>query len=109
LDTDNVWKPYPKNASRDIFKLPQDKKLILAGAVGGVNSFYKGGDLLKETLLHLSKSRNENAELILFGQDVGEKFSDWPLPVHNVGKIFDQDLLAQLYSCADVVVMPSRQ
>lgn len=109
LDTDNTWKPHPKNVSRDIFKLPQDKKMILAGAVGGVNSFYKGGDLLKETLVHLSKSGNVNAELILFGQNEGEQFLDWPLPVHNVGKIFDQGLLAQLYSCADVVVMPSRQ
>jgi hypothetical protein len=52
LDIKGTWKPYPRDVSRNIFKLPQDKKLILAGAVGGINNFYKGGDLLKEALNH---------------------------------------------------------
>lgn len=109
LDTTSIWRPYSKATSREIFNLPKDKKLILAGAVGGVNNFYKGGDLLKESLNHISNTAKANYEVILFGQDVGEQFKDWPLLVHNVGKISDQHLLAQLYSCADVVIMPSRQ
>lgn len=109
LDVCGTWKPYPKDITRNIFKLPQDKKLILAGAVGGINNFYKGGDLLKEALNHLSESVKAHSELVLFGQNEDENFSDWPLPVHNVGKILDQHLLAQLYSCSDVVIMPSRQ
>ncbi|MEN9862334.1 MAG: hypothetical protein RLZZ601_98 [Pseudomonadota bacterium] len=109
LNINDVWKPYSKTASRKIFNLPQNKKLILAGAVGGVNNFYKGGDLLKESLNHLNNAAKANFEVILFGQDADEEFKNWPLPVHNVGKISDQRLLAQLYSCADVVIMPSRQ
>ena len=109
LDLDTTWKPYPKNISREVFKLPKDKKLILAGAFGGVNNFYKGGDLLKEALNHLSETAKKDIEVILFGQETTEQFLDWPLPVHNVGKIDDVHLLAQLYSCSDVVVMPSRQ
>ena len=109
LNINNVWKPHPKTASREIFNLPKHKKLILAGAVGGVNNFYKGGDLLKESLTHLSDMAKSDCELILFGQDVDKEFQDWPLQVHNVGTISDQHLLVQLYSCADVVVMPSRK
>lgn len=109
LNLSDIWKPYPKTASREIFNLPKHKKLILAGAVGGVNNFYKGGDLLKEALHHLSDRAKADFEVILFGQDVNEQFKDWPLPVHNVGKITDQNLLAKLYSCADLVIMPSRQ
>lgn len=109
LDTTGIWKPYAKTTSREIFNLPKDKKLILAGAVGGVNNFYKGGDLLKESLNHLSATTKADYEVVLFGQEVGEQFKDWPLLVHNVGKISDQHLLAKLYSCADVVIMPSRQ
>jgi len=109
LNLNDIWKPYPKANSREIFKLPKHKKLILAGAVGGVNNFYKGGDLLKESLNHLRDSAKADFEVILFGQEANEQFHDWPLPVHNVGKISDQHMLAQLYSCADVVIMPSRQ
>jgi len=109
LNMHDHWKPYPKIVSREIFNLPKHKKLILAGAVGGVNNFYKGGDLLKEALNHLSDESKAGFEVILFGQEVNEQFKDWPLRVHNVGKFFDQRLLAQLYSCADVVIMPSRQ
>ena len=109
LNINDIWKPYPKAPSREIFKLPQHKKLILAGAVGGVNNFYKGGDLLKESLSHLSDKAKADFEVILFGQEANEQFQNWPLKVHNVGKISDQHLLAQLYSCADVVIMPSRQ
>lgn len=109
LNTNDIWKPYPKHSSRKIFNLPLNKKLILAGAVGGVNNFYKGGDLLKEALNHLSDAAKADYEVILFGQEANEQFKDWPLLVHNVGKIASQHLLAQLYSCADVVIMPSRQ
>ncbi|QWC97167.1 glycosyltransferase [Polynucleobacter paneuropaeus] len=109
LNLNDIWRPYPKDVSRDIFKLPRNKKLMLAGAVGGVNNFYKGGDLLKEALNYLSDVAKADFEIILFGQEAHEQFQDWPLPVHNVGKISDQNLLAQLYSCADVVIMPSRQ
>ena len=109
LSLSNQWIPHPKMASREIFNLPKHKKLILAGAVGGVNNFYKGGDLLKEALNHLSDTAKADFEVILFGQEANEQFKDWPLLVHNVGKISDEELLAQLYSCADVVIMPSRQ
>ena len=109
LDINEIWKPYPKTISREIFNLPKNKKLILAGAVGGVNNFYKGGDLLKDSLHHLNDGAKADFEVVLFGQDLHEEFKDWALPVHNIGKVTDQCLLAQLYSCADVAIMPSRQ
>ena len=109
LDLRTIWTPHNKQMSRQSFGLPADKKLILAGAVGGVTNFYKGGDLLKEALNLLSDVAKISFEVILFGQDKEQYFDDWPLTVHNAGKIHDQQLLARLYSCADLVIMPSRQ
>ena len=109
LDVHSIWKPYPKDLSRALFKLPIDKKLIVAGAAGGVQQMYKGGDLLQKALQAIKESGEMNVELVLFGNALDEKLSDWSIPVHNIGKIQDETLLAKLYSCADVVVMPSRQ
>lgn len=109
IDIKKIWKPHDKNLSRDHFNLPKDKKIILAGAVGGVNNFYKGGDLLQKALEHLSGHEKTDVEIVLFGQDHSNTFPDWPLPVHNIGKISNPIEMAKLYSCADVVVVPSRQ
>lgn len=109
INMEEIWKSQPKLKSREHFKLPQYKKLILAGASGGINNFYKGGDLLKEVLHNLSDKVKVDCELVLFGEEASQQFHDWSLPLHNIGKITDQNLLAKLYSCADVVIMPSRQ
>ena len=109
LDLTNTFIPFPKQAARDIFGLPQDKKIVLAGAIDSVNSFYKGGDLLKQAIAHIAQSDRQDIVVALFGEKAEAQFTDWALPVFNVGRIYDEQLLAKLYSAADVLVMPSRQ
>ena len=109
LDVEFTFKPFSKIDSRNLFHLPQDKKIILAGAIDSVNSLYKGGDLLKEAIAHIAKTGRKNAVVALFGEKSATQFTDWAIPVFNVGRIYDEQILGKLYSAADVVVMPSRQ
>jgi len=109
IDSTLIWKPYSRAESREYFALPINKKIILAGAVGGVNNFYKGGDLLKTALSNLEGFSASDVEIVLFGQDPAKEFNDWKFCVRNIGFIDNPESLAKLYSCADVVVVPSRQ
>jgi glycosyltransferase involved in cell wall biosynthesis len=109
LDVEKTFIPFPKQAARNLFNLPQDKKIILAGAIDSVNSFYKGGDLLKEAISQIANSGRKDIVVALFGEKSETQFTDWALPVFNVGRIYDEQLLGKLYSAADVVIMPSRQ
>lgn len=109
LDVEKTFTPFPKEAARNLLNLPQDKKIILAGAIDSVNSFYKGGDLLKEAISHIANSGRKDIVVALFGEKSETQFTDWALPVFNVGRIYDEQLLGKLYSAADVVIMPSRQ
>jgi len=109
LDIEFTFKPTSKIEARNLLHLPQDKKIILAGAIDSVNSFYKGGDLLKEAIAHIARSGRKDVVVALFGEKLDTQFSDWALPVINVGRIYDEQLLGKLYSAADVVIMPSRQ
>lgn len=108
LDASFPWLPFPKNAAREMLNLPFDKKLVLTGADGGLVNERKGGDLLFAALEELSGRGLKDIELVIFGQ---EKFDEreWPFPVHWLGAIYDDRILAQAYSAADVMVVPSRQ
>jgi glycosyltransferase involved in cell wall biosynthesis len=110
LDIKNVFRHYNKNESRNIFNLPLNQQVILAGAIDGVNDYsYKGGDLLKAALEKIAATGKKDVVVALFGEKSKATFDNWPLPVINIGRIYDEKLLAQLYSAGDVFVMPSRQ
>jgi len=109
LDVETTFFPSPKIQARSEFGLPPDKKIILAGAIDSVNSHYKGGDLLKQAVVHIANTGRTDIVVALFGEKAETQFTDWALPVFNVGRIYDEKLLGKLYSAADVVVMPSRQ
>lgn len=108
LDT-AVFRPSPQHEARLHFGLPLDKKIILAGATGGVNTLYKGGDLLHAAIVHLAKQNRSDLVIALFGENPNSTTSNWPIPVHRLGAIHDELVLAKLYAAADVFVMPSRQ
>jgi glycosyltransferase involved in cell wall biosynthesis len=110
LDLEGTFKPYEKSDVRKLFNLSQDKYIILAGAIDGVNEYsYKGGDLLRAALELIAKIKRTDIVVALFGEKSVATFNDWPFPVINVGRIYDEAKLGKLYASADVLVMPSRQ
>ena len=107
LDT-NTFRPIDRKCARDLLNLPDNLRLVLFGAFGSTQDRRKGIDLLYETLSVVSKDNNELA-LVIFGESEPQNERQYPFPIHWVGHINDDLMLAILYSAVDVTVVPSRQ
>jgi len=104
------YKPAEKHAARERFSLPHDKKLILFGAKSATLDRNKGFHLYAEALRELSTfTKNGQVELVFFGSAEPEKLSTLGFKTHYLGWQNDDTTLAQLYSAADVFVLPSIQ
>ncbi|PAX60070.1 glycosyltransferase family 4 protein [Brunnivagina elsteri] len=107
LDTE-IYKPFEQYLVREKFKLPQDKYLILFGAENSTTDQRKGFHLLKVGLENLSKTDwSSQCELIIFGAKKLNDSPDLGFKTHYLGKLNDENTIAQLYAAADVFVAPS--
>lgn len=102
----NIYKPIRKKVARDIFNLPQNKKLILFGALNATNDKRKGWKILQLALKKLSKNLS-SIEAVVFGSSEPKKLPKLGMPVHYIGRLYDDQTLAMIYSAADVMVVPS--
>lgn len=98
----SVFSPASREDARREIGLPADKKVIIFGACDPYN-FNKGGDLLREALAMLDSDR---FELIVYGAEGQEQIAG--IKTRWVGFIDSEKELANLYSVADVVCVPSR-
>lgn len=108
LDID-LFKPVDKPMAREIWKLPQNKRLILFGAMSATSDPRKGFDLFYKGIKQLPVQWKNDAELIVFGASKPDTPFDYGLPIHYLGYLYDEVSLALLYSAVDVMVVPSRQ
>jgi glycosyltransferase involved in cell wall biosynthesis len=108
-----VWAPCDQAQARSLLGLPQDRPLVLFGAIGGTGDPRKGADLLLEALRCLKASASgtplDPLELVVFGQSRPATPTDLSFPVHFSGHLHDDISLRLLYAAADVMVVPSRQ
>ncbi len=102
----NIFKPLPKILSRELFNLPKNKKLILFGALNATNDKRKGWDLLKLALNKISKEL-PSLEAVVFGASEPNISPNLGMNINYVGRIYDDQTLALLYSAADIMVVPS--
>ncbi|MFM4768965.1 glycosyltransferase [Aeromonas veronii] len=108
LDTE-VYKPLEPSFCRQALGLPDNRKIILFGAMGGGKDRNKGYDLLLTALDHLSTNINVNDVLcVIFGQSQPENLPKMPFETHWFGHIHDDVTLSLLYNAASVMVVPSR-
>jgi glycosyltransferase involved in cell wall biosynthesis len=117
LDTD-VFKPIPKEVARHILNIPQDKKIVLFGAINAAGDTRKGIDLLANALQSYAtndsfKNSVQNVECLVFGASAPPARASNPLdfgfPTRYCGSLTDNIALAVLYSAADVMIVPSRE
>jgi len=109
LDTD-TYKPHNRHFAREVLNLPQDKQLVLFGAIGGTSDRRKGFYLLLPALQRLSESGwKDQIELVIFGSSQPEEENDLGFKTHYVGRLNDDVSLALVYSAADVMIVPSVQ
>jgi len=105
IDT-NTYKPFLKKEARDLWNLPQDKKLILFGAMNATGDKRKGFKELSKAL-HLIK--DDEVELVIFGSSKPQDAPEFGFQTHYVGQLNDDVSLVTLYSAVDVMVVPSLQ
>ncbi len=107
LDT-KIYTPINRQLARQLLHLPQDKQLILFGAISAISDPRKGFHLLKEALQKLSRSDwKEKIEVVIFGSSEPENPPDLGFKCQYLGRLHDDISLALIYSAADVMIVPS--
>lgn len=100
IDLEN-FKKTDKAETRNELGLPQDKKIVLFSANGGVKNPFKGGEFVFEAF---EKLKNSNDILFLnIGGKNEEKSDNWL----DFGYVKDPKTMAKLYSAADIYLFPT--
>ncbi len=107
LDT-QVYHPHSKPFARKALNLPEDKRLIAFGAIGGGSDPRKGFDMLLAAVRQVSEG-NTNIACVIFGQSEPKNIPNIGTHIYWMGHLNDDISLALLYSAVDVMVVPSRQ
>ncbi|MDF5711735.1 MAG: glycosyltransferase family 4 protein [Nostoc sp. S4] len=106
----NKYKPINRQTAREQLNLPQDKHLVLFGAVNGTSNHRKGFHLLLPALQSLSKSGwSDRLELVIFGCSQPLNPPEFGFKSGYLGKFNDDASLALLYAAVDVFIAPSIQ
>ncbi|BDA70278.1 glycosyl transferase, group 1 [Calothrix sp. PCC 7716] len=109
IDTQR-YKPINRQTVRALLNLPQDKQLILFGAVNATSTPRKGFHLLLPALQNLCKSEwHDKIELVVIGASQPDIPSNLGFKTHYLGSLSDDISLAQVYAASDVFVAPSVQ
>lgn len=102
----NIFSPFNRLKARELLNLPEDRKLILFGAMGAASDPRKGFPELRRALEHLT---TPDAELVVFGASQPQEGAAFNQKAHYLGRLYDDVTLRVLYSAADVMVVPSLQ
>ncbi len=85
-----TYAPVDRAIARSILSLPQDKKLILFGAMHSTSDPNKGFQFLLPAVNHLSKfALGSNTEVVVFGASKPSVVPDFGIPSHYFGRLHD--------------------
>ena len=99
------FKPLDRDMARQTLGLPTDTKLIAFGAADVTNE-RKGFRYLAEALQQVHQQHPQQVECLIFGSGELDFAADLPT-VHPMGFVEDAGRLNQIYSAADMLVIPS--
>lgn len=103
-------KPTPQKSAREILGLSKEEKIILFGGPKRLYQELKGFKLLKEAVSNpIFEQLEKQVQLVIFGTTQQDQGLDLPIKTSVLGRYKDDLSLSIVYSCADVVVVPSRQ
>jgi len=95
----SIFKPLDKQKARELLSLPMDKKIVLLGA-DQIKTKRKG---FNEALKALEMIGRKDIQPVIFGKTKEEL----PTYLINLGYINNIEKLIQVYSAADIFLMPS--
>jgi glycosyltransferase involved in cell wall biosynthesis len=103
----NLFTAKNKKEEKLRWGLNENKKIILFGAVGVLDP-RKGFDFFRSAIKNNIKIFSRlNCEIVIFGSDIPEELMNFGIKTTHLGRIKEQELLAQIYSAADVMIVPS--
>lgn len=105
FDTD-LFKPIDSNFSKRLFGIPQDKKIILFGAMNSLGDPRKGAIELFSAINRLDI---ENTVLVIAGSSKPKIDLNLKYETYFISPIKDEILLPIMYNVADVMIVPSLQ
>ena len=106
IDTD-LFSPQKRENARRKRNIPPDKKIILFGAAN-IFDTRKGWKYLTQSLEILNKNYptiKDKVELMIFGK--AQEEINLPFKVHNLSYLSNPEEIADVYSLADIFVLPS--
>lgn len=107
LDT-GQFSPVSRDRARAAWGLARDKRYILFGAIDAFRDKRKGYRQFVRAMEILARSCwSTRAEILIFGDPAPKGAPALALPTRFLGRIDDDSRLAQLYTAADVMVVPS--
>lgn len=106
VDTE-TFTPMAKRLARRSLHLPEDKIVIMSGAVS-FGQRHKGLDLLEEAVSRLPSDLKAASTILLVGGGQGCEQSLGGIPTIRLGRIYDRAEMALAYNAADIFVLPSR-
>jgi glycosyltransferase involved in cell wall biosynthesis len=101
-----VFYPFDSDKSRELWRLPKDKKLVLFGAMSAMSDINKGYKQLIEAIGEINVT---NIAFVIFGSSTPEKQPNLGCDIYYVGHLNDDVSLTTLYSAVNVMVVPSLQ
>lgn len=101
-----VFKPIEKQLCRSLWGLPEDKRVVLFGAMNAAGDANKGFSQLIEAL---SLVKSEDVLFVAFGQSEPASLQAFDVPIRYTGPLRDDIALVTLYNTADVTIVPSLQ
>lgn len=102
----DVFRPYPKTESRKSLGVPEEGKVVLFGA--DYDTRRKGFRHLVDALSAFPVALRDKMVLACFGPLPEGKLPPGVKAI-GFGSVSDENLLARIYSCADVFVLPSEE
>jgi glycosyltransferase involved in cell wall biosynthesis len=105
-----IYKPIERNLAKNLLGLPQNKRIILFGAMWATSDRRKGFHLLQPAFQKLRQLTNsEDIELAIFGASSPSNPPDFGFPTHYLGRLNDDFSLSMLYAASDIYISTSLQ
>jgi glycosyltransferase involved in cell wall biosynthesis len=102
------YRPGDRSAARARWGLPQERLLILFGAMSPTDDVRKGYRELRRALEVVAQSPlASRIQAVVFGSDAPLPPDLLPIPAVSMGRLDGDEALAAAYNCADLVVVPS--
>ncbi len=108
IDT-KLYQPTDISLARAKLNLPQNKKLVLFGAMGLSKDANKGLQFLKPVLKNLAKQKIEDLEFVIMGSRKSGRDLDFGFPIHYLGTVRSEPAIVSLYGAVDVTLLLSLQ